>query len=147
MSGEVWALLASLCWGIGGFFEKKGMHMGNIPPEIGITIRTAVALGLLFLFSLFFSNWGAVASAPKKALLTLVLGGGVVGGTLGMLFFYKAIKAGTLGVMMAIAFSSPIWGAIMGVIFMGDKMLWQQWLGLAMVIGGVALLMLFKGHH
>jgi len=47
MKPVVFAILTAICWSVGGFFEKKGLHMGNLSPVMGITIRTAVALIIL----------------------------------------------------------------------------------------------------
>ncbi len=43
MKPQIFALLTAAAWGIGGYFEKKGLHLGNLSPQMGITIRTAVA--------------------------------------------------------------------------------------------------------
>ena len=47
MKPQLLALLTAAAWGIGGYFEKKGLHLGNLSPQMGITIRTAVALLIL----------------------------------------------------------------------------------------------------
>ena len=47
MKPQLLALLTAISWGVGGYFEKKGLHMGNLSPQMGITIRTAVALLVL----------------------------------------------------------------------------------------------------
>ena len=47
MKPQLFALLTAAAWGIGGYFEKKGLHLGNLPPQVGITLRTAVALVVL----------------------------------------------------------------------------------------------------
>jgi transporter family protein len=44
MKPQLFALLTAIAWGVGGYFEKKGMHLGNLSAQVGITIRTAVAL-------------------------------------------------------------------------------------------------------
>ena len=43
MKPQVFALLTAIAWGAGGYFEKKGLHLGNLSPEMGITLRTLVA--------------------------------------------------------------------------------------------------------
>ncbi len=47
MKAQWLALLTAAAWGFGGYFEKKGLHLGNLPPQLGITIRTSVALVIL----------------------------------------------------------------------------------------------------
>ena len=34
------ALLAAAAWGVGGYFEKKGLLLGQLSAQLGIAIRT-----------------------------------------------------------------------------------------------------------
>ena len=90
MKPELLALMTAMAWGIGGYFEKKGLVLGHLSPQMGITIRTAVAL--LILGAVSFPQWKTLPQAGSKALWMMVLGGGVVAGAVGMLCFYAAIK-------------------------------------------------------
>jgi len=47
MKPQFLALLTAIAWGVGGYFEKRGLHLGNVPPQAGIFLRTAVALVVL----------------------------------------------------------------------------------------------------
>lgn len=139
MKPQVFALITAMAWGIGGFFEKRGLQMGNLTPQLGITIRTAVAFVILGTVS--FSQWKTIPQAGTKALLLMVIGGGVVAGSVGMLSFYAALRgASSLAQVMPIAFTSPLFSAIMGLIFQTEKLSWQTALGMALTIGGIALL-------
>jgi transporter family protein len=138
MKPQLFALLTAICWGVGGYFEKKGLHLGNLSPTMGITIRTAVALMILGAGS--FPQWKSVAQAGPRALLSMVIGGGVVAGAAGMLCFYTAIKGAPLGKVMPIAFTSPLFGALMGLAFGGEALTWKTALGTLMTIGGIILL-------
>lgn len=54
--------MTAVAWGVGGYFEKKGLHLGPLSPQFGITLRT-------------------VAQAPPRALAYLIVGGGLVAGS------------------------------------------------------------------
>ncbi len=138
MNPQLLALLTAMAWGIGGYFEKKGLHLGNLTPQAGITIRTAVAL--LILSAVSFPQWKTIPQAGPKALTMMVLGGGVVAGAVGMLCFYAALKGAPLGKVMPIAFTSPLFGAMMGLAFGGEPLTWQTAIGTLMTIGGIVLL-------
>jgi transporter family protein len=138
MKPQLLALLTAMAWGIGGYFEKKGLHLGHLSPQMGITIRTAVALVVLGIVS--FPQWKTVGQAGSKALLMMVLGGGVVAGSVGMLCYYAAIKGAPLNRVMPIAFTSPLFGALMGLIFGGEPLTWKLVIGALMTIGGIILL-------
>ncbi len=143
MKPELFALFTAMAWGVGGYFEKKGLHLGGLSPQVGITIRTAVAL--LILGAVSFPQWKSIAQAGTKSLLMMVLGGGVLAGALGMLSFYAALKgADTLAQVMPIAFTSPLFGALTGLLVGGEKLDWQTGIGMVLTMGGIVLLTAHK---
>ncbi len=138
MNPQLLALFTAIAWGVGGFFEKKGLHLGHLSPQMGITIRTAVALIILGAAS--FPQWKTVTQAGPKPLLMMVLGGGILAGSVGMLCFYAAIKGAPLTRVMPIAFTSPLFGALMGILFGGEPLTWKTALGMLLTIGGIITL-------
>jgi bacterial/archaeal transporter family protein len=138
MKPQLLALITAMAWGIGGYFEKKGLHMGNLSPQMGITIRTAVAL--IILGAISFPQWKTVGQAGTKALLMMVIGGGVVAGSLGMLCYYAALKGAPLTQVMPIAFTSPFFGALMAVILGGESLTPKTIIGMLLTIGGIVVL-------
>jgi bacterial/archaeal transporter family protein len=138
MRPELFALFTAIAWGVGGYFEKKGLHLGNLSPQLGITVRTAVALVILAAAS--FPQWKTLPQAGPKALLYMVLGGGVLAGAVGMLCFYTAIKGAPLSRVMPIAFTSPLFGALMGILLAGEPLTLKTALGMLLTIGGIILL-------
>lgn len=138
MKPQLFALLTAIAWGVGGYFEKKGLHMGNLSPQVGITIRTAIALIILGVVS--FPEWKQIPTAGTKALFYMIIGGGVVAGSIGMLCYYLAIKGAPLGKVMPIAFTSPLFGAIMGLWLGGEAFSVKSAIGMAMTIAGIIIL-------
>lgn len=139
MSPQLFALLTAICWGVGGYFEKQGLKLGNLSPTMGITIRTAVAVVILGAAS--FPQWKTLSQAGPKALLYMVIGGGVVAGAVGMLCFYTALKgAVSLNQVMPIAFTSPLWGAIMGLMMGTEPLNVKTGVGMLLTIGGIVVL-------
>ncbi len=138
MKPQLFALLTAAAWGIGGYFEKKGLHLGNLPPQLGITIRTAVALVILGAVSA--PHWKTITQAPPKALLYMILGGGVLAGSVGMLCFYTALKGAPLSKVMPIAFTSPLFGAALAMALGGEPLTFKVIAGMLMTVGGIILL-------
>lgn len=138
MKPEYFALLTAICWGVGGYFEKKGLHLGGLSPQMGITIRTVVALVILIFVS--FPQWKTLPQAGPKALLYMAIGGGVIAGAAGMLCYYTAIKGAPLTRVMPIAFTSPLFGALMGIMFSGEPLSIKTVAGMLMSVGGIILL-------
>ncbi len=138
MKPILFAVLTSMAWGIGGYFEKKGLHMGNLSPQLGITIRTAVALVILGLVS--YPDWKLITQAGPKALTYMIVGGGVVAGSVGMLCFYFAIKGAPLSTVMPIAFTSPFFGALMGILYGGEPVELKTIIGMLLTVSGIVVL-------
>ena len=138
MNPQILALLTAMAWGIGGYFEKKGLHLGGLSPQMGITIRTAVALVILAAVS--FPQWKSLPQAGTKAILMLVIGGGIVAGAIGMLCYYAAINGAPLSKVMPIAFTSPLFGVLMGIIFGAEPLTWKVAVGSLLTIAGIVVL-------
>jgi len=138
MKPQVFALLTAIAWGVGGYFEKKGLNLGNLSPTMGITIRTAVAVIILGIAS--FPQWKTVPSAGSRALLYMIVGGGIVAGAVGMLCYYTAIKGAPLTRVMPIAFTSPLFGAMMGLMFGEEPLTVKTILGILLTVGGIVVL-------
>jgi len=135
---QILALCTALAWGVGGFFEKKGLILGDLSPQIGITIRTAVAL--LILAAVSFPQWKTLLAAEPRVWIFMILGGGVLAGDVDMLCFYAAIKAAPLGRVMPIAFTSPLFGAHMGILFASEPLTPKTVIGMGLTVGGIVVL-------
>ncbi len=138
MKPQLLALLTAAAWGIGGYFEKKGLHLGELSPQVGITLRTAVALIVLGLIAA--PQLKSLTTAGTPALLHLVLGGGLVAGSVGMLCFYAALKGAPLSQVMPIAFTAPMFGALAAVLFGGEPLSMRLVLGTFLTVAGIAVL-------
>lgn len=140
------AVLAGVAWGVGGYFEKAGLRALGMPPIVGITVRTAVALLVLSVLSL--PAWKQVGHPDERAgWFLLAIGGGVVAGALGMWSFYGALATtSNLGVTLAIAFAcSPIAGTLVGVL-RGDQPLdVRTVVGMTAILAGVAMVQSARG--
>jgi len=139
----LFALLAGAAWGVGGYFEKSGLQALNLPPIAGIALRTAVALVILGLISI--PAWKKAAhTGDIKPWLMIIIGGGIVAGSLGMWSFYSALSTTTnLGVTLAVAFAlSPLAGTLMGLLRGTQKMDPKIVVGMGAIIVGIVLIQL-----
>ncbi|MEJ5202162.1 MAG: EamA family transporter [Anaerolineales bacterium] len=138
MKPQLLAVLTAIAWGIGGYFEKKGLHLGQLSPQMGITIRTAIAF--LVLGAVSAPQWKTLSQAGPKSLLYMIVGGGVMAGSVGMLCFYAAIKGAPLTRVMPIAFTSPLFGALMSTLFGSEPLTVKTMAGMLLTVGGIVLL-------
>lgn len=138
MRPELLAVITAAAWGIGGYFEKKGLHAGHIPAQVGITLRTGVALAILGAISA--PQWRSLAHAGARPILMMVLGGGVLAGSLGMLCFYAALKGAPVTRVMPIAFTSPLFGALVAVLAGSESLTPRTVVGMVLAMAGVVIL-------
>lgn len=139
----LFATLAGVLWGIGGYFEKAGLREMGMPPIAGITMRTLVALLILGLISI--PSWSLIQNPSNyKAWLMIIIGGGIVAGSFGMWSFYTALaKSENLGVTLAIAFAmSPVAGTLLGLIKGTQEINWKIAFGILFIVIGIILVQL-----
>ena len=138
MKPQLFAFMTAMAWGIGSYFEKKGLHTGNLSPQVGITIRTVTAL--IVLAAVSFPQWKTIPAAGMRPLLYMVIGGGILAGSVGMLCFYAAVKGAPLTKVMPIAFTSPLFGAVIAATWGGEALTARTVIGMALTVGGIVLL-------
>ena len=141
----MYAVLAGIAWGVGGYFEKVSLHALGISPILGITIRTLIALVVLGTLSI--PEWKSISnSSDIKMWIMLIIGGGVIAGSLGMWSFYSALSTSqNLGLTLAVAFAfSPIAGTLTGLIRGDQHMDWKIAFGLIAIIIGIVFIQLAR---
>ena len=139
----LFAVLAGMAWGVGGYFEKAGLRALGIAPIAGIALRTAVALLLLGALSL--PAWKQIQRPENTAAwIQIIVFGGIVAGSLGMWSFYRALATTqNLGVTLALAFAmSPVAGTLVGLWRKTQSMDGRTALGMLAIVGGIVLLQL-----
>ena len=144
----LYAIVAGVAWGVGGYFEKMGLQQMRIPSILGITIRTMVALVILGLISV--PVWKSVGGqSDLRSWVMIIVGGGVVAGALGMWSFYSALaKSENLGITLATAFAfAPLAGTLLGLVRGDQRMDIRIGFGLLAMGVGLVLLQVSQKHH
>ena len=143
MRAEFWAVMTAICWAGGSYFEKRGVKLGGFAPIMGTTIRTVTSVLVLLVVSRPY--WGQVRGAGLGPLMMVVLGGGVVAGTMGIAFFYNAIAAGNLSLVLPIAFClTPVLGVLIGLVFLGERLAPLQIVGILLTVVGATMAVYYK---
>lgn len=146
MKPELFALLAAVAWAAGSYFNKKGMQNANLDPKLALAIR-AVASALIIVV-IAIPLYGQLATAAqssigRKGLLQILLVEGIVAGLFGMLFYYTALRQGDLSKVMPIAFTAPLFGFILGVMYGGETFTLIKAAGAGLTLAGIILLTAF----
>jgi transporter family protein len=146
MKAALFAVLAGVCWGVGEFFTKQVLHTGRVGPITAITVRSTVALPVLWaVYLLFVQSQGVEprdwTHAGTATLLKLVLGSGLIAGAAGMLCFYGALHLGPISKVKPIAFSlAPVMAVLLGWLVLGEALTVRKGAAVLLIIGGVMLL-------
>lgn len=143
MRAEGWAIATALCWGVGSLLEKRGVKIGGLTPVMGTVIRTAFSM--LLLLALSFPFWTEVKTAGFKSISLIAIGGGVLAGGLGIVCLYTGLKSGNLSTVMTIAFClAPVVSTALGCLFLRERLMPIQWLGVTLCIVGAALVTYYR---
>lgn len=140
--GEAVALATVLCWTFSvQFFAAASREVGAIPVNI---IRLTVAL-MLFAILLWIKDGSIVPTHfPGHAWFFLSLSG-IVGFFIGDIFLFKAlVELGPRVAMLVQSLAAPT-AAVLGWMFLQEIYLPHQWLGMAVALLGVSVVILERG--
>lgn len=146
MKAAMLAVLAGIGWGVGEFFTKQVLHTGRVGPVTAITVRSTVALPVLWAaYFLFVHARGAEprewTAAGAGTLAKLVLGSGLAAGAFAMLCFYGALHHGPISKVKPIAFTlAPVIAVLLGWVVLGEAMSVRKAVAVLLIVSGVVLL-------
>jgi bacterial/archaeal transporter family protein len=133
--GIIFGLISMLGFGMGNAIAKVPIQkIGSIKT---IFYRNAIISILLFFVLIFF---GQAAVFSTKYILIAFLIAGI--GYVPLLFFYKALNLGKIGIISPVANSSTIFTIIFSIIFFHESLSINQGLAIALIIFGVILISL-----
>ena len=137
--GELAAFGTALCWTFGSqCFEAAGKRVGALSVNL---IRLILALILFCILSMITTGSLIPIDFPKHAWIWLGLSG-IVGFALGDLFLFKAfVEIGPRLSMLMMTLTAPI-SAILGLTFLHEQYLPQQWIGMVITLFGVGWVIL-----
>jgi drug/metabolite transporter (DMT)-like permease len=137
--GELAALGTALCWTITAMsFESAGKRIGSFTVNI---IRLVMALAIFAVVGLIARGFVIPVDLPGSAWFWLTLSG-IVGFVLGDLMLFQAfVEIGARIAMLVYASVPPI-TALLGRIFLGERLSNLGVLGMALTVAGIALVVL-----
>lgn len=143
-TGEIIAIATVLCWTVSvQFFGAAAKAVGSVPVNI---IRLFVALILFSLFLFFRDGVLVPLDFPVRAWVFLSLSG-IVGFFIGDIFLFKAlVDIGPRVAMLIHSLAAPM-SAIIGWLFLSESYMLHQWLGIAVTLSGVALVILERNQQ
>ncbi len=133
-----WAALSAVFAALTTIFAKVGIQ--NVDSDIATFIRTAFVFLLLALFVYFQGKFSTSLAITKNTWVFLGLSG--LATCASWICFYRALQIGDASKVIVIDKFSIVLVAIFAVIFLGEKTLLKDWIGITLVTTGLILIAL-----
>src|SRR5256884_1622638 len=131
-----WALLSALFAALTAIFAKVGIEA--IEPDFATLLRTVVVALTLGALVYATGKWQSPFEIPPKSALFLVLSALATGAS--WICYFRALKLGDASKVAPVDKLSVVLVAVFATAFLGERPGLREWLGIALVGGGVLLL-------
>jgi transporter family protein len=136
-----WALLSALFAALTAVFAKVGIEA--IESDFATLLRTVVVALTLGALVYATGKWQSPFGIPPKSALFLVLSALATGAS--WICYFRALKLGDASKVAPVDKLSVVLVAVFATAFLGERPGLREWLGIALVGGGVLLLSLRGG--
>lgn len=134
----VWALLSAVFASLTAIFAKVGIQ--DVDSDLATLIRTAIILLVLVGFVVLAGKWSNPFQLPNKTWVFLTLSSLATGAS--WVCYFRALKIGEASKVAPVDKLSLVLVAIFAFAFLGERPALHEWVGIAMVAGGVIVLSL-----
>ncbi|MGQ9367562.1 EamA family transporter [Azospirillum sp. ST 5-10] len=135
-----WALLSAVFAALTALFAKVGV--ANVNADFATFIRTLVILAMVGGIVAATGQWQPLSAIPGRGYLFLLLSGLATGAS--WLCYFRALKLGDAGRVAPIDKLSVVFVALFGAALLGERLSPSNWLGVALIAVGAALVA-YKG--
>ena len=136
MHWSINALLSAVFAAMVAIFGKIGLK--EVDSTLATTIRSIVMAIFLVGVAFTLGKFSFLNTFNSKAILFIILSG--VAGALSWLFYFFAIKSGTVSGVVAIDRTSVIFAFILAILFLSETFTWFKALGAILIAVGAVLL-------
>jgi transporter family protein len=137
---QLWALASATFAALTAIFAKIGVE--NINPDYATFVRTIVILCVLAAIVVATGQWQSPGEVSGRTYVFLALSGLATGGS--WLCYFRAFQLGDAARVALLDKLSIVLVAVFGVAFLGERLSVTNWLGVALVAAGAALIA-FRG--
>lgn len=132
----LWALLSAVFAALTAIFAKIGIQ--GVDSDLATLVRTAIVLIVLAAFVVFAGKWTNPFALSGKTWLFLGLSALATGAS--WVCYFRALQIGDASKVAPVDKLSLVLVAIFAFTFLGERPAAREWLGIAMVAGGVLVL-------
>jgi transporter family protein len=131
-----WALFSALFAGLTAVLAKVGVQ--GVDSNVATAIRTVVILVFAWAIALAGGGREALLTVPRKAWLFLMLSGLATGAS--WLCYFRALQLGEASKVAPVDKLSVVVAMALAVVFLGERLTWQHWLGGGLIVSGTLVL-------
>lgn len=132
----VWAILSAVFAALTAIFAKVGIK--GVDSNLATLVRTAIIIVVLALFVWTTGKWSSPLAWSGKTWLFLLLSGLATGAS--WVCYFRALQLGEASKVAPVDKLSLVLVAVFAFAFLGERPSIREWLGIAMVAGGVLVL-------
>jgi len=134
-SWQAWALLSALFAAMTAVLAKVGVQ--DVNSNYATLIRTVVVILLLAAIVAVTGELRPLSSITRRSQLFLILSGLATGAS--WLCYFRALKLGPVSQVAPIDKLSLLLVAVLGAIFLGERLPVRGWLGIVLMAVGALL--------
>jgi bacterial/archaeal transporter family protein len=131
-----WALMSAVFAALTAIFAKVGIQ--GVDSDLATLVRTAIVLIVLSTFVVFAGKWSNPFVLPAKTWVFLALSALATGAS--WVCYFRALQMGEASKVAPVDKLSLVLVAVFAFAFLGERPAPREWLGIAMVAGGVLVL-------
>ncbi|MDR3368870.1 EamA family transporter [Rhodoferax sp.] len=131
-----WALLSAIFAALTAIFAKIGIQ--GVDSDLATLIRTVIIMVVLSAFVWYAGKWSNPFTLSSKTWIFLSLSGLATGAS--WVCYFRALQLGDASKVAPVDKLSLVLVAVFAFAFLGERPAPREWLGIAMVAGGVLVL-------
>jgi transporter family protein len=131
-----WAALSAVFAALTAIFAKIGIQ--GVDSDLATLIRTAIIMIVLSAFVWYAGKWSNPFTLSSKTWIFLSLSGLATGAS--WVCYFRALQLGDASKVAPVDKFSLVLVAVFAFVFLGERPAARDWLGIAMVAGGVIVL-------
>lgn len=136
LSWQFWAILSAAFAALTAIFAKVGVE--NVNSDFATFVRTLVIICVLAIILVATGQWQAPGSVSTRTYVFLALSGLATGGS--WICYFRALKLGDAARVAPIDKLSVVLVALFGVVFLGERLAFSNWIGVMLIAAGAILL-------
>lgn len=131
-----WALFSAVFAALTAVFAKVGIR--GVDSDLATLVRTSIIILVLASFVWATGKWSNPFALPGKTWLFLTLSALATGAS--WVCYFRALQIGEAAKVAPVDKLSVVLVALFAFVFLGERPAPREWLGIAMVAGGVFVL-------